>query len=80
MYIYVGVSVYWPLSVLVCVLSNQSTSKKPQYVYWSMCKGIGGWTKFEKKEVVGNIGGEGGLHKIGSDYAILFLKLSFRCT
>ena len=55
MYIYVGVSVYWPLSVFVCVLSNQSTSKKPQYVYWSMCKGIGGWTKFEKKEVVGNI-------------------------
>ena len=33
-YCYMGVSVYWPLSVLcvfvcVCVISNQSTSKKP---------------------------------------------------
>ena len=39
-YIYMGVSVYWPLSVLhvfvcacvcvyVCVISNESTSKKP---------------------------------------------------
>ena len=28
-----GVSVYWPLSVLyMCVISNQSTSKKPHHV------------------------------------------------
>ena len=41
MYIYMGVLVYWPLSVkcvfvcmcvFVCVISNQSTSKKPYYV------------------------------------------------
>ena len=40
-YIYMGVSVYWPLSVLlvfvcvcvfVCVISNHSTRKKPHYV------------------------------------------------
>ena len=35
MYLYIVVLVYWPLSVLcvfVCVMSNQSTSKKPHYL------------------------------------------------